>query len=195
MASRITERSWRNVASRARCRLTEYRGTAISSSVAMMAITTSSSISVNPRFTLPITIWDSVDARSRRQRSHVEHVVSRLWISRRARITAQPPGRNRRRRGIRKERIARHAAQKVDARPVGIARVFDAADQHVERRRIAGGAELGDDPALVGRGLVGIDRGTQLAQRAAQFLFLGRDGTRARPAASRRWRAARRWRR
>src|ERR1700732_2833220 len=110
-------RSWCNTVSRARCRVWKYRGTAIVSSVPMMAITISSSIKVKPRAerrgALPVMIQDPVQSLARGERIHVVDVVARLRIIRRTRIAAQSPRPVRRHRPIGKERIAGKTAQEV----------------------------------------------------------------------------------
>src|ERR1700676_511641 len=66
------------------------------SSSPMMVMTTSNSISVNPRPRrtwggLPVTIRYPVQSLALRQGIHIEHIVPRLRIRRWALETAQPP--------------------------------------------------------------------------------------------------------
>src|ERR1700676_2663061 len=86
------------------------------SSTPMMVMTTSNSISVNPRprrtwVGLPVTIRYPVQSLALRQGIHIEHILSRLRIRRWALVTAQSPGIGSRHGGIGKHRIARHPPQ------------------------------------------------------------------------------------
>src|SRR5438477_12265493 len=101
------------------------------SSTPMMVMTTSSSIKVKPRlFTSPLAIDNSVQPLAGRHGVHVEHIVSGLRIAGRTLITAQPPGLRGRHRRVRKERIARHAPQKIYLSLFLAGRVVHPVDQH-----------------------------------------------------------------
>src|SRR5438093_13034736 len=83
---------------------------------AMIAITTSSSINVNPergRTGLPIPVGLAVDALALREREDVEHIVAFLGIVGRARVAALAPGGRGGKRGIGGEGVARDGAQEV----------------------------------------------------------------------------------
>src|SRR6516165_11365687 len=144
------------------------------SSVAMIAITTSSSSSVKPRRDpkpaaepptasghaggrLPVTVRNPVEPGARRARTDVVDVVARLRIVRWARVRAQPPRLRGRRGGVGPERIARQASQEVDLEALlGAGRVLDPVDQHLQVGRIAALVELLLDAAGVRGGLVGV---------------------------------------
>src|SRR5882672_5507793 len=83
----------------------------------MIAITTSSSISVNPeraRTGLPVPVGLTVDTLALREREDVEHVLAFLGVVGRARVAALAPGGHGGKRGIGVEGIARNTAQEVD---------------------------------------------------------------------------------
>src|SRR5436853_3636505 len=127
------------------------------SSVAMTAITTSSSIRVKPR-RLPVMVGHSVEPGARRARVHVVDVLARLWIVGRARVGTQPPGVRGRRGRVRPERIARQASQEVDLDALlGAARIVHPVDQRPQLGWIPGLVELFLDVAGVPSQLVGIE--------------------------------------
>src|SRR5256885_2840180 len=143
---------------------------------AMIAITTSSSISVNPergRTASPIPIGLAVDALARREREDVEHIVAFPGIVGRARVTALSPGGRGGKRGIGVEGIARNAAQDVDLFLLRALLVVDALGEILELLGIARVAHRSLDSAFVPSLLVEVDRLADLAQRAAQLLLLG----------------------
>src|SRR6266705_5310394 len=143
---------------------------------AMIAITTSSSISVNPergRTVSPIPVGLAVDALSLREREDVEHVVAFLGVVGRARVAALSPGGRGGKRGIGVEGIARDAAQEVDLFLLRALLVIDALGESLELLGIARVAHRFLDSALVRSLLVEVDRIADLAQRAAQLLLLG----------------------
>src|SRR4030088_3043223 len=89
----------------------------------MIAITTSSSIRVKPswirrlpisRSPSPVTVRNCVQALRRGQRVDIEDVVARLRIIRRTLEAAQPPGFLGSHGSVRKKRITRYPAQKVE---------------------------------------------------------------------------------
>src|SRR6266849_7815612 len=142
----------------------------------MIAITTSSSISVNPeraRPALPVPVGLAVDALALCGREDVEHIVAFLGVVGRARVAALAPGARGGKRRIGVERVARDAAQEVDLVLLRILLVFDALCELLELLGIARVAHRFADSALVRRLLVGVDRLADLAQRAAQLLLLG----------------------
>src|SRR6266705_6797777 len=111
---------------------------------AMIAITTSSSISVNPergRTVSPIPVGLAVDALSLREREDVEHVVAFLGVVGRARVAALSPGGRGGKRGIGVEGIARDAAQEVD---VGVRRGLRVVDALGEGPRFLGGSRVSE---------------------------------------------------
>src|SRR5438034_2680632 len=143
---------------------------------AMIAITTSSSINVNPergRTGLPIPVGLAVDALAGREREDVEDIVAFTGIVRRARVAAFSPGGSGGKRRIGVEGIARDAAQEVDHRLLRALLVVDAFGELLEFLGIARVADRLPDSALVRSLLVGVDRVADLAQRAAQLLLLG----------------------
>src|SRR6267378_5148129 len=142
----------------------------------MIAITTSSSISVNPergRTVLPIPVGLAVDALAGSERKDVEHIVAIPGIVGRARVAALSPGGRGGKRRIGVEGIARDAAQEVDHRLLRALLVVDALGELLELLGIARVAYRLPDSALVRSLLVGVDRVADLAQRAAQLLLLG----------------------
>src|SRR5207248_6573414 len=143
---------------------------------AMIAITTSSSINVNPergRTASPIPIGLAVDALSLREREDVEDIVAFTGIVGRARVAALSPGGRGGKRGIGVQGIARDAAQEVDLRLLRALLVVDALGEVLEFLGIARVADRLLDQTLVRSLLVRIDRLADLAQRAAQLLLLG----------------------
>src|SRR5712691_5520637 len=143
---------------------------------AMIAITTSSSINVNPergRTGLPIPVGLAVDAFALREGEDVEHVVAFLGIVGRARVAALAPGCRGGKRGIGVEGIARDAAQEVDLFLFRALLVLDALGEVLEFLGIARISDRFPDSALVRCLLVDVDRLADLAQRAAQLLLLG----------------------
>src|SRR6266571_5156136 len=143
---------------------------------AMIAITTSSSINVNPergRTGLPIPVGLAVDALALREREDVEHIVAFLGIVGRARVAALAPGGRGGKRGIGVEGIARDAAQEVDLFLLRALLVVDALGEVLEFLGIARVSDRFPDSALVRSLLVEVDRIADLAQRAAQLLLLG----------------------
>src|SRR6202521_4257309 len=121
------------------------------SSVPMIAITISSSMSVKPRsgpqrrprvMVSPGMIGNPVQSLAGGQRIYVEDVITGLRVIRRTLVAAQPPGLVRRHRTVRKERIARHAAQEVQIDFLFARRVLDAAIQRFQIRRIPGGPQF-----------------------------------------------------
>src|SRR6266446_10450715 len=143
---------------------------------AMIAITTSSSINVNPergRTGLPIPVGLAVDALALREREDVEHIVAFLGIVGRARVAALAPGGRGGKRGIGVEGIARDAAQEVDLFLLRALLVVDALGEVLEFLGIARVSDRFPDSALVRCLLVDVDRLADLAQRAAQLLLLG----------------------
>src|SRR5437879_1046075 len=143
---------------------------------AMIAITTSSSINVNPergRTGLPIPVGLAVDALALREREDVEHIVAFLGIVGRARVAALAPGGRGGKRGIGVERIARDAAQEVDLFLLRALLVIDTLGELLEFLGIARVSDRFPDSALVRCLLVHVDRVANLAQRAAQLLLLG----------------------
>src|SRR6267142_1021085 len=142
----------------------------------MIAITTSSSISVNPeraRTGLPVPVGLTVDTLALRDREDVEHVVAFLGVVGRARVAALAPGPRGGKRRIGVEGVARDAAQEVDLVLLRALLVFYALGEVLELLGIAGVAHRLADSALVRRLLVGVDRLADLAQGAAQLLLLG----------------------
>src|SRR6266446_1441665 len=140
---------------------------------AMIAITTSSSINVNPergRTGLPIPVGLAVDAFAGREREDVEHIVAFLGIVGRARVAALSPASRGGKRGIGVEGIARDAAQEVDLHLLRALLVVDALGEVFEFLGIARVADRLLDPAFVRGLLVEVDRLADLAQRAAQLL-------------------------
>src|SRR5207302_157439 len=143
---------------------------------AMIAITTSSSINVNPergRTASPIPIGLAVDALSLREREDVEDIVTFTGIGRRGRVAALSPGGSGGKRRIGVEGIARDAAQEVDLHLLRALLVVDALGEILELLGIARVAHRSLDSALVRSLLVEVDRIADLAQRAAQLLLLG----------------------
>src|SRR2546423_8898538 len=139
------------------------------SSVAMIAITASSSIRVKPR-PLPVTVRHSVEPDARRARAHVVDVVARLRIVRRARVGPQPPGAGGRRGRVRPERIPRQASQEVDLDALlDAARILDPIDQGLQVGRITALVDLLLDAAGPPGLLVGVDRSPDRAQGGAQL--------------------------
>src|SRR2546421_11866568 len=107
---------------------------------AMIAITTSSSINVNPergRTASPIPIGLAVDALSLREREDVEDIVAFTGIVGRARVAALSPGGRGGKRGIGVQGIARDAAQEVDLRLLRALLVVDALGEVLEFLGIA----------------------------------------------------------
>src|ERR1700680_4901305 len=100
----------------------------------MMLMTTKSSMSVNPRVTraLPVMVADPINAFATSKRIDVKHVGAGLRVLGRTCVTAQAPSIRCRGRGIREERIARHAAQKIDLGLIKAARVLHALKQHLQ---------------------------------------------------------------
>src|SRR5436309_4968850 len=143
---------------------------------AMIAITTSSSINVNPergRTGLPIPVGLAVDALALGEREDVEHIVAFLGIVGRARVAALAPGGRGGKRGIGVEGIARDAAQEVDLFLLRALLVIDTLGEVLEFLGIARVSDRFPDSALVRCLLVHVDRVANLAQRAAQLLLLG----------------------
>src|SRR5438552_1951175 len=143
---------------------------------AMIAITTSSSINVNPergRTASPIPMRLAVDALSLREREDVEDIVAFLGIVGRARVAALAPGGRGGKRGIAVEGIARDAAQEVDLFLLRALLVVDTLGEVLELLGIARVSDRFLDSALVRCLLVHVDRVANLAQRAAQLLLLG----------------------
>src|SRR5438552_3251470 len=143
---------------------------------AMIAITTSSSINVNPergRTASPIPMRLAVDALSLREREDVEDIVAFLGIVGRARVAALSPGGRGGKRGIAVEGIARDAAQEVDLFLLRALLVVDTLGEVLELLGIARVSDRFPDSALVRCLLVHVDRVANLAQRAAQLLLLG----------------------
>src|SRR6266705_1544200 len=141
---------------------------------AMIAITTSSSMSVNPergRTVLPIPVGLAVDALSLREREDVEHIVAFTGIVGRARVAALSPGGRGGKRGIGVQGIARDAAQEIDLGLLRALLVVDALGELLEFLGIARVADRFADSALVRSLLVEVDRIADLAQRAAQLLL------------------------
>src|SRR5258707_14963997 len=142
----------------------------------MIAITTSSSISVNPeraRTALPVPVGLAVDALALCGREDVEHIVAFLGVVGRARVAALAPGGRGGKRRIGVEGIARDAPQEVDLLLLRVLLVVDALGEVLEFLGIARVADRLLDPALVRRLLVRVDRFADLAQGAAQLLLLG----------------------
>src|SRR5712691_6259684 len=143
---------------------------------AMIAITTSSSINVNPergRTGLPIPVGLAIDALALREREDVEHIVAVLGIVGRARVAALSPRGRGGKHGIGVEGIARDAAQEVDLYLLRALLVLDALGELLEFLGIARVAYRLLDSALVRSLLMEVDRLADLAQRAAQLLLLG----------------------
>src|SRR4051794_6814611 len=101
------------------------------SNTAMMLMTTSSSISVKPpRRCLPVMVWHSIESLALAERMHVVHIVTGLRVIRRTGIASQAPGVVGGRRAVRKKRVTRKPAQKINqCRLVGFGRVLDAGVQ------------------------------------------------------------------
>src|SRR5690349_12686850 len=92
----------------------------------MTTITTNSSTRVKPRARLPVTIGNPVQTDSAGLRVHIENVITRLRIVRRAPIGAQAPHVDRSGGGIGPEGIARHVPKKIDLHTLfGAAGIFD----------------------------------------------------------------------
>src|ERR1700676_4016672 len=132
------------------------------SSSPMMVMTTSNSISVNPRprrtlAGLPVTVRYPVQSLAMRQGIHIVHVVPRLRIRRWALVTAQSPRIGSRHRGIGKHRIARHPPQEEHLDLFFALNVLDAGDQHLQVRREARVAQFHFDVTRVRCLLVRID--------------------------------------
>src|SRR5436190_3257287 len=143
---------------------------------AMIAITTSSSINVNPergRTASPIPIGLAVDTLSLREQEDVEDIVAFTGIVGRARVAALSPGGRGGKRGIGVQGIARDAAQEVDLRLLRALLVVDALGEVLEFLGIARVADRLLDQTLVRCLFVEVDRLADLAQRAAQLLLLG----------------------
>src|SRR5438477_1104802 len=142
----------------------------------MIIITTSSSISVKPRCSavrpLPVMVMHPVQPLALGERVDVVDVLAGLRIVGRTRKAAQAPGIFPRHGAIRKERIARHAAQEVHHYFLLARLILDADVQRFQVRRVAGGAQLLVDVAGVARQLVGIERGADVPQRRAQLGLL-----------------------
>src|SRR5690348_8563497 len=104
----------------------------------MMAMTTSSSMSVNPRRSRsPFTVWHPVESLAIRQAVHVEYIVACLRILGRRRVTSQAPGVD----GLGAflgQWIRRQAPQEVQLLMHRAADVLDAHDQVAELVWIAG---------------------------------------------------------
>src|SRR5882724_10808242 len=142
----------------------------------MIAMTTSSSISVNPeraRTGLPVPVGLAVDALALCDREDVEHIVAFLGVVGRARVAALAPGPRSGKRRIGVEGVARDAAQEVDLVLLRALLVFYALGEVLGLLGIARVAHRLADSALVRRLLVGVDRLADLAQGAAQLLLLG----------------------
>src|SRR5687768_10971083 len=124
------------------------------SSVAMIASTTMSSMRVKPpaRFAGDPLVRGS------------KNVLALLRVLRRAGVAALAPGLA--------ERVRRQAAQEINALALRAFLVLDALDQVLEALGKARFAHALHDAAVVGGLLVGVDRGADLAQRAAQGLLL-----------------------
>src|SRR3989475_5446928 len=141
---------------------------------AMIAITTSSSINVNPergRTGLPIPVGLAVDALAGREREDVDHIVAFPGVVGRARVAALSPGGRGGKRGIGVEGIARDAAQEVDLFLLRALLVVDALGEFLELLGIARVADRLPDSALIRSLLVEVDRLPDLAQRSAQLLL------------------------
>src|SRR5260221_13193456 len=120
----------------------------------MIAITTSSSISVNPeraRIGLPVPVGLAVDALALCDREDVEHIVAFLGVVGRARVSALAPGPRSGKRRIGVERVARNAAQEADLVLLRALLVFDALDELLELPGIARGFYRLARSSLVGR--------------------------------------------
>src|SRR6185503_18400613 len=133
----------------------------------MMARTTSSSISVNPRRfigqSLPILVQPPVDALAGRPGVDVEHVCAFGGRIRRACVAALAPRLA--------ERVGRDAAQEVDLLVLRAALVLHAFGQLLETLRVARLAGAAHDAAVVGGLLVGVEPGADFAQRTPQVLL------------------------
>src|SRR5450631_4848353 len=144
------------------------------SSTPMMVMTTSNSISVNPRprrtlAGLPITIRYPVQSLALRQGIHIEHIVPRLRIRRWALVTAQSPRIGSRHSGIGKHRIARHPPQEKHLDLLFALNVLDAVDQDLQVRRESRVVQFPFDVTRVRRLLVRIDGFAQYPQGLMQF--------------------------
>src|SRR5204862_945498 len=142
---------------------------------AMIAITTSSSINVNPergRTASPIPIGLAVDALSLREREDVEDIVAFTGIVGRARVAALSPGGRGGKRGIGVQGIARDAAQEVDLRLLRALLVVDALGEVLEVLGVARVADRLLDETLVQSVLVRIERLTDMALRTELLMHL-----------------------
>src|SRR4051812_21949046 len=153
----------------------------------MIASTTSSSTSVNPAIarrvdcffislTLsPLAVRNTVQPLLGAERAHVVNIASRTRTVGRAVVSAYSPCvlRRQRCRAARiGERIARHAAQEIDLRALGIPRVGHSVDEHLEVGRVAARIHRMRYAVLVGSLLVRVDRLADLLQRTPQVLLL-----------------------
>src|SRR5258707_2509879 len=126
----------------------------------MIAITTSSSISVNPeraRTGLPVPVGLAVDALALCDREDVEHIVAFLGVVGRARVAALAPGGRGGKRRIGVEGIAGDAPQEVDLFLLRVLLVVDALGEVLEFLGIARCADRLLDPTLVRRLLLSAD--------------------------------------
>src|SRR5258707_1782912 len=142
----------------------------------MIAITSSSSISVNPeraRTGLPVPVGLAVDALALCDREDVEHIVAFLRVVGRARVAALVSGPRGGKRRIGVEGVARDAAQEVDLVLLRALLVFYALGEVLELLGVARVAHRLADSDFVRGLLVGVDRLADLAQGAAQLLLLG----------------------
>src|SRR4030081_3244644 len=108
------------------------------SSVAMMLITTMSSISVKPwSRRLPLAIGNAIEARSFCISVDVENVIAGLRIVGRTLVASEAPRFGRGRGTVRKEGVARQMAHEINFCLVRIACIVHAIDQDFEIRRVA----------------------------------------------------------
>src|SRR5690242_14364143 len=144
------------------------------SSVAMIARTTSSSMSVNPRgrITSPFPVRLTVDADALGSGVDVEHVVAFLRVIGRARVAALSPGLRGGELRVGREGVARHAAQEVDAFLLRALLILDTLDQVLKPPGITRFAGTPLDAIVIERLLVAVDSFADFAERAAQVLFL-----------------------
>src|SRR5262249_46999252 len=106
------------------------------------------------------------------KRVDVEDVIARLRLVRRTLIAAQAPGFLGWHRSVRKQGVARDAAQEVDLDLLLARLVLDALHQYPQARRISRSSELQVDVPGLRSGLVRIQCITYLAQRTPEFGLL-----------------------
>src|SRR3569833_523004 len=143
-------------------------------SVPMIAMTTSSSNRVKPRWCridLPLMVGQSVQAGLGRLRIDIVDIVAGLRIIRRAGVRSQPPGIRSRRLGVWFFWFVRNTTQKVDFDALlGTARIVYTVHQCLQIRRVAAGfVGTGLDTAGIGGLFVIIDRIALCTQGIAQL--------------------------